>query len=131
MLVRVRKTDVQQFLNPPKDGLAYALDCWKYYMSGSGMGNLDAKPMGGMTANEDGYGRDPNEAQLAQDSKVGAATNAAIDSLAAKQKWAVYKTLGMGTVMTFNFSELLEYYYEASEEITKKLKLNYDTSYLF
>jgi len=131
MLRRVTKQEYQAQSNIRPDAIGYCLECWRYHMSGTQAANLSARPMGGLTANEDGYGHDPHEAQLAQDAKIGAATNACIESLKPRHKWSVYKTLGMGQVMQFNFADLLHTYDEAKAELERLLKKNFDTGYLF
>lgn len=131
MLRRVTKEEYQKHADIRSDQVSYCLECWKYFMSSTKYASLEAKPMGGMTANADGYGKDPHEAQLAQDTKVGAATNACIESLKPRLKWAIYKTLGIGQVIRFNFADLVETYDEATKELVPLLKKNFDTGYLF
>lgn len=131
MLRRVTKDEYHQSEQIKPDPVSYCLECWKLFMGGTGADSLRAKIMNGLVGNEDGYGRDANEAQLAQDTKVGAVTDAAIESLSKRQKWAVYKVNGIGQVWQYNFADLTTEYDAARGALQKILSRKSDTSYLF
>ena len=131
MLRRVPKEEYQRHEPIRPDPVGYCLECWKFFMGGKGVDSLKAKVMSGLASNQDGYGNDTNEAQLAQDAKVGAVTDAAIDSLNKRQKWAVYKVIGIGQVWQYNFADLNAEYAAARLELAKILRNKADTSYLF
>lgn len=132
-LVRIRKTDTKNNSFKKQDGLQLCIECWKFVMS-SGTGYLEhlkEKPMGGMTANEDGYGNDLYEEQLKADTAIGNATNTEIHNLAPRLKWAMYKTCGIGQVMHFQLADLIHSYTQAETELTERLKKNNITAHLF
>ena len=138
MLRRVPKEKYQRHDPIRPDPVGYCLECWKFYMGGKGVDSLKAKVMSGLASNQDGYGNDTNEAQLAQDTKVGAVTDAAIDSLSKRQWYLVHKINGIAfvdekthDVWRYRFADMAAEYEAAKVELGKILSTKADTSYLF
>lgn len=133
MLQRVRKAEAQKNSFRAPDGLQRCLECWKLVMSpGTGyLEHLKEKPMGGMTANADGYGNDLYEEQLKADTAIGSATNTEIHNLSPRLKWAIYATCGIGQVIQFKLADLIQSYEQAEGELLMRLKKNNITSHLF
>ncbi len=131
MLRRVRKEEAKIDAWVKPDGLDACLECWKMWMSGDGDRDLGAKTMGGLVGNSDGYGLDPDEEQQARDNRIGAATDAMIDSLKRIHIWAIYKSCGVGSVWQFPNADLVIVAEDARTELEAKLRKNVCTGILF
>lgn len=130
-LRRVRRADVvkQAFVKP--DGLEICLACWKDWMTGDQDRDLGVKTMPGMSG-EEGIGEvDLHEAQQEADNRIGAATDAMINSLPRIQISAIYRSCGIATMWQFPNADILTVAAEAKEELSKKLKNNVCTARLF
>lgn len=131
MLQRVRKADHPPAALAQPDPLDMCLDCWKSYQHGDSDRNLSAKTMHGLTGIADAYGISIEEAQQAHDSKIGAATDAMIDSMSRLHIWAIYKLCGMATPWRFDSADLLMVGPAARADLTVRLKANVACSVFF
>lgn len=131
MLRRVRKEDVKTYDFVKRDGLEECLDCWKIYIAGDADRDLRAKAMSGLVGDEDGYGIDSSEAQQARDLRIGAATDAMIDSLSRLHAWAIYTLCSQATPWKYPNANILIVGPVAKVELEKKLKINVATGILF
>ena len=131
MQIRVRKaaTTTSQWVRP--DGLDYCLECWSAWMGGDGDRDLGVQARKGLAGDSDGRGPDPHEAQQAQDIRIGAATDAMIDSLTIAQRWAIYASCGLSTPWRFKNADLVMAAEDARQALRKKLKNNICTAVLF
>jgi hypothetical protein len=111
--------------------LDYCLDCWKEWMAGDADRDLGAKTMRGLVGDEDGYGVDLHESQQSRDRRIGAATDAMIESLSRLHFWAIYKSCSIDTAWRFPNADLIETAMEARDALTGKLKNNSCTGILF
>jgi hypothetical protein len=129
-LRRVRKADVlvQSFVKA--DGLDTCLACWKAWMTGDQDKDLGMKTMRGLSG-EEGHALDIYEAQQDADNRIGAATDAMINSLSRIHMWAIYRACSMASVWRFPNADLVAIAVEAKSELEMKLKLNSATSVLF
>jgi hypothetical protein len=130
---RVTKAEViaMDRVNTP-DGLEICLDCWKQYMHSDGDRDLGAKTMSGLKGDDSyGNGMDIYDQQQASDLKVGAATDAMIDSLPLRYKWAIYKLTSIGYSYDYPHGDVLLVGPAAKEALRDKLRNNCCTSVLF
>ncbi len=132
MLIRVRKQDVRndEFIEQ-SDALDMCLDCWKVWMTDDPDRDLGVKNLRLLVGNSDGHGSDPDEAQHARDSRIGAATDAMIDSLTQIHRWAVYKLCSIATPWRFPNADILIVGPEALASLRIKLKNNVCTGVMF
>lgn len=107
------------------------LELWKAWMSGDADRDLGTKTMSGLVGDGDGHGVDLYEAQQASDNRIGAATDAMIESLSRLHFWAIYKSCSIATPWKFPNAEFLVVAVEAREELAKKLRNNVCTGILF
>ncbi|HEY0062478.1 MAG TPA: hypothetical protein VGC21_10175 [Telluria sp.] len=130
-LRRVRRDEVSiaAFVKP--DGLETCLACWKNWMLGDPDKDLGIKTMQGLTGDGDGHGVDSHEAQQAADNRIGAATDAMINSLPRQQVWAIQVSCSISTVWRFPNADLPSVAAEAKDALTVKLKNNICTAVLF
>jgi len=132
-LRRVRKAEVpvQSFVKA--DGLDTCLACWKAWMAGDEDKDLGMKTMRGLSGEEDGEGSAPDihEAQQDADQRIGAATDAMINSLSRIHVWAIYRMCSIASVWKFPNADLTVVATEARDELTQKLKRNICTATLF
>jgi hypothetical protein len=125
------ETVVMDRVNTP-DGLEICLECWKQYMHSDGDRDLGAKTMSGLKGDDSyGNGMDVYDQQQASDLKVGAATDAMIDSLPLRYKWAIYKLTSIGYSYDYHQFNILTLGPAAKESLRDKLKNNCCTSVLF
>ena len=131
MLRRVCKADVQvqKFIKP--DGLEICLDCWKAWMADSADRDMGVKTMRGLVGEGSSYTLDVHESQRAADNRIGAATDAMIDSLSRLHAWAIYKYCSIATSWRFPNSDFMTIAEEARQNLAAKLKNNCCTSVLF
>jgi len=130
---RIIKSKVVQsdLLNTP-DGLKICLECWKQYMHSDGDRDLGAKTMSGLKGDDSyGNGMDIYDQQQASDLKVGAATDAMIDSLSKLHRWAIYKLTSTACAKEYPLANILTVGPDAKESLRHKLKNNCCTSFLF
>lgn len=113
------------------DPVAYCLECWRDWMRCGGARNLGESLMRWQAGSGDGHGPDLHEAQLSHDAKIGAATDTAIDSLPAQQRWAIYASCGVSTAWRYPNADLAMVAEEARQALAGKLKKNICTSTLF
>ena len=127
---RVRRSEVSSssFIRP--DGLEYCLSCWKSWMGGDPDRDMGVKTMRGLTG-DDVRNLDIGEAQQANDSSIGAATDAMISSLPTIQVWAIKRACSIASVWRFPNADFVTVATEAKEALTVKLKKNICTSVLF
>lgn len=130
-LVRVRKQDIKIDAWVKPDPMETCLECWKMYMHGDADRDLGAKTMHGLAGDEDAYGVDPSESQQARDMRIGAATDAMIDSLKRIHIWAIYELCSIATPWKYPNADLLIVGPEAMKELERKLKINVATGILF
>lgn len=132
-LRRVRKADVpvQSFVRA--DGLDTCLACWKAWMTGDEDKDLGIKTMRGLSGEEgeEASTADIHEAQQEADHRIGAATDAMINSLSRIHMWAVYRSCSITSVWRFPNADLVEVAEEARSALGLKLKANSATSILF
>ncbi|MGV7210487.1 hypothetical protein ACLB1G_21850 [Oxalobacteraceae bacterium A2-2] len=131
MLRRVKKEEVQTETWAQPDPLDYCLDAWKTWMYAGGRRNLDVKIMGGLVGDGDGHGGDLHEAQHSHDMRLGAATDAMIESLSRLHAWAIYRSCGIATAWRFPNADLMTTAAEAKVELVQKLRKNSCTGSLF
>jgi hypothetical protein len=129
-LRRVRKAEapVQHFVKA--DGLDTCLACWKDWMTGDQDKDLGMKTMRGLSG-EEGHAPDIHEAQQDADHRIGAATDAMINSLSRIHVWAIYRSCSIATSWNFPNADFLGVAAEARDELTQKLKRNICTATLF
>jgi hypothetical protein len=129
-LRRVRKAGapVQHFVKA--DGLDTCLACWKDWMTGDQDKDLGMKTMRGLSG-EEGHAPDIHEAQQDADHRIGAATDAMINSLSRIHVWAIYRMCSIASVWKFPNADLTDVATEARDELTQKLKRNICTATLF
>jgi hypothetical protein len=129
-LRRVRKVEVvtQPFVKA--DGLDTCLACWKDWMTGDQDKDLGMKTMRGLSG-EEGDAPDIYEAQQDADHRIGAATDAMINSLSRIHVWAIYRTCSIASVWKFPNADFAVVATEARDELTQKLKRNICTATLF
>jgi hypothetical protein len=129
-LRRVRKAEApaQHFVRA--DGLDTCLACWKSWMASDPDRDLGVKTMGCLV----GEGvdlQDIYEAQQAEDNRIGAATDAMINSLDRLHRWAIYRACSIASVWNFPHADVIEVFSEAKNALSSKLKKNICTSVLF
>jgi hypothetical protein len=129
-LRRVRREDAHAAAFKRPDGLDLCLACWKDWMTGDQDNDLGVKTMRGLTG-EGEDGPDIYEAQQVADQRIGAATDAMINSLSRIHVWAIYRACSIATVWKFPNADLLTVAAEAKEQLTEKLKRNVCTATLF
>jgi hypothetical protein len=100
-------------------------------MAGDADRDLGAKTMRGLVGDGDGRGPDLHEAQQASDNRIGAATDAMIDSLIPIHIWAIYKSCSMANPWQFPNADYIQVTQEAQNDLIKKLKNNICTAVLF
>lgn len=129
-LRRVRKTEViaQPFVKA--DGLEVCLTCWKDWITGDQDTDLGMKTMRGL-AGEGVADRDIYEAQQDVDQRIGAATDAMINSLSRIHVWAIYRSCSIASVWRFPNADFATVAEDARAELTAKLKKNVCTATLF
>jgi hypothetical protein len=136
-LRRVRRADAHSTAFTKPDGLELCLECWKDWMAGDPDRDLGVKTMrglvGGAEEGEEGTAarQDVYEAQQAADYRIGAATDAMINSLSRIHIWAIYRSCSIASVWRFPNADLLAVAAEAKEQLTEKLKRNVCTATLF
>lgn len=132
-LRRVRRADVRPVVFVKPDGLELCLACWKDWMTGDQDKDLGLKTMRGLVGErgEEDAGPDVYEAQQAADQRVGAATDAMINSLSRIHVWAIYRSCSIASVWKFPNADFATVAAEARDELTKKLKRNVCTATLF
>lgn len=125
MLVRVRKFDIPIVPRETLDGVERCLSCWKSWIEQKGDRDLGAKTMRGLQGDGDGYGETSvHDAQLANDNRIGAATDAAIDSLGRLHKWAIYKMCSIASPWRYPNADIMVCGPAAMDELKAKLKEN-------
>jgi len=129
--IRVRKADVKPTAWIKPDQVDYCIDCWKTWIAGDPDKDLGVKTMSMLRGLQDGYGSSADEQQQARDNRIGAATDAMIDSLGIFHRWAVYKVCGIGQVWSFPHADLAATYAAARAELEQKLRRNVCTAVLF
>lgn len=129
-LRRVRKAEV---INKPfvkADGLETCLACWKDWITGDQDTDLGIKTMRGLAGDSVGEA-DLYEAQQDVDQRIGAATDAMINSLSRIHVWAIHRSCSIASVWRFPNADFPSVAAEAREELTVKLKKNVCTATLF
>jgi hypothetical protein len=129
-LRRVRREEVPVTAFTKPDGLNLCLACWKDWMTGDQDNDLGMKTMRGLAGEGEG-GPDIYEAQQAADQRIGAATDAMINSLSRIHVWAIYRSCSIASVWRFPNADFLGLAAEAKEQLTEKLKRNVCTATLF
>lgn len=127
---RVRRAEVCPTTFAKPDGLDLCLACWKDWMTGDQDNDLGVKTMRGL-AGEGENGPDIYEAQQLADHRIGAATDAMINSLDRIHVWAIYRSCSIASVWQFPNADFLAIAAEAKTQLTEKLKKNVCTSTLF
>ena len=125
--IRVRKEHIKPDTWIKPDGLDLCMACWKQYMEvdDRDLGYSSLRLQGGeedlaLAASD----TDPHVKQRLADLKVGAATDAMIDSLSRLHIWAIYKAYGMGQVWSFPNADLATTLAVAKVELEVKLRGN-------
>lgn len=127
---RVRRDEVRPTTFAKPDGLDLCLACWKDWMTGDQDTDLGVKTMRGL-AGEGESGPDIYEAQQVADQRIGAATDAMINSLDRIHAWAIYRSCSLASVWRFPNADFLAVAAEAKRQLTEKLKKNVCTATLF
>jgi hypothetical protein len=132
-LRRVRREEAAKHTFVKPDGLELCLDCWKTWMARDPDRDLGIKTMTGLAGeeSEDRTPPDIYEAQQANDDRIGAATDAMINSLSRIQIAAIYRACSIASVWRYPNADLLAIAAEAKDELTIKLKKNVCTATLF
>lgn len=130
-LRRVPKGQAKRESRGNQDPFDYCLECWKDWMFGDADRDLNAKAMGGLIGNIDGYSCDPYEQQQASETRIAAASDAMIDGLKIIHRWAIYESTGVGTPWKFPRADLIATYADARIELESMLKKNVCTGVLF
>lgn len=132
-LRRVRKAEVPAQSFVKADGLDTCLACWKAWMTGDQDKDLGMKTMRGLSGEEceEACAPDMHEAQQDADQRIGAATDAMINSLSRIHVWAIYRMCSITSVWKFPNADLTVVATEARDELTQKLKRNICTATLF
>ena len=123
-LRRVRKAEAQQSTIRAVDPYATCMACWVDYM------RTDDRDLGagGMKLTGEGANeRDLHEQQRAADLKIGEAVNAMVDSLAMRDRWAIYKSQGIASAWRFPNTRYEDVLMDARDELEKKLRNNVAT----
>jgi len=131
-LRRVRKADsVQSFAKV--DGVDTCLACWKAWMIGDQDKDLGMKTMRGLSGEEgeEASAADIHETQQEADYRIGAATDAMINSSSRIHMWAIYRSCSITSVRRFPNADLVEVAEEARSALETKLRGNSATSVLF
>jgi hypothetical protein len=129
-LRRVRREEVVKPAFSKPDGLELCLACWKDWMTCDQDNDMGMKTMKGLSS-DDTTGLDRHEAQQAADQRIGAATDAMVNSLDRIHVWAIYRACSLASVWKFPNADLLDTIAEAKEQLTEKLKRNVCTATLF
>lgn len=108
------------------DGTALCLDLWRWWMG------LNDRDMGSKTsrAEGDGTGNDDTQ-QIRRDIEVAEATDAMINGLTMRHRWAILRTCGLSTVWRYPNESLANVFEEATAALAPKLKKNVATRLLF
>jgi hypothetical protein len=136
-LRRVRREELRPTTFVKPDGLELCLACWKDWMTGDQDKDLGMKTMRGLASGvDDGEGadearQDVYEAQQVADQRVGAATDAMINSLSRIHVWAIYRACSIASVWNFPNADFATVAAEARDELATKLKRNVCTATLF
>lgn len=131
MLVRVRKSDIQSPPYQKPNGLQYCLECWKQWMQSDDR-DLSTSHMQ-LTGGDEkvAYESDVNDEQRKADGKIGAATDATIESMPRIHVWAIYRKCSITTQWNFPNASFLDVAEQAEINLTNKLKNNIATAVLF
>ena len=129
-LRRVRRADPSTPSFVKADGLETCLACWKDWITGDQDTDLGVRTMRGL-AGDSVTGPDIYEAQQDADQRVGAATDAMINSLDRIHVWAIYRSCSIASVWRFPNADFSTVAAEARGELTAKLKKNVCTATLF
>jgi hypothetical protein len=129
-LRRVRREDVRPAAFVKADGLEVCLACWKTWMTRDPDRDLGMKTMSGLVG-DDESGPDIYEAQQAADDRIGAATDAMINSLSRMHVWAIHRSCSIASMWRFPNVDILTVAAEAKDLLTEKLKRNVCTATLF
>lgn len=129
-LRRVRRAEAPAAAFVKPDGLDLCLACWKEWISGDPDNDLGIKTSRGMVG-EGAARTDIYEAQQEADERIGAATDAMINSLPRIQAWAIYRSCSIASVWKFPNANFLEVATEAKAQLIEKLKRNVCTATLF
>jgi hypothetical protein len=132
--IRVRKAAIKPDTWIQPDGFDICLACWKDYMQ------IDDRDLGTSRVHLTGgaedlqhvaYEIDPYAEQRKSDLKIGAATDAMIDSLSRLHIWAIYKAYGIGQVWNFPHADFMMTLEVAKRELELKLRRNLATCVKF
>ena len=129
MLKRVRKADVKADTWIKPDALDTCLDCWSTWMRKRDL-DLSIRGQMSLRGDGDGYGN-ADTGTARRDNEIAEATDAMIASLAAWQRWAIYRKCGITTVWSFPSLDFMVAAQEACVELEKKLRNNVATRLLF
>jgi hypothetical protein len=127
---RVRRDEVVSPAFAKADGLELCLACWKDWMTGDQDKDLGVKTMRGLVGDCES-GADIYEAQQEADQRIGAATDAMINSLERLHVWAIYRSCSIASVWRFPNANFITVAEDARSELTQKLKRNVCTATLF
>jgi hypothetical protein len=103
------------------DPYALLLACWVDFMRAD---DRDLGAAGMKLTGEGVYERDVHERQRAADLTVGEAVNAMVDSLAMRDRWAIYKSQGIALAWRFPNTRYEDVLMAARNELEKKLRNN-------
>lgn len=130
--IRVRKEDIEALpvREEKPDGLQVCLDYWRAWMYADSDRDLGAKTMSlyskGIRAK-----LDSDEQEQLWVMKVGAATDAMIESLKRIHIWAIYEANNMATPWKFPNADLVAVYEQARTLLEEKLRKNTCTAVIF
>lgn len=123
----------------PPDPLHVCLECWKVWM-GRNDGDLGTQRQKLLTSddeeNDDEKAKKDAEsiaaaAEQRRDNEIAGATDAAINSLQACDRWAIYKMSALSTVWNFPALDYMHVAERAKAELERKLRENIATRALF
>jgi hypothetical protein len=125
----------------PPDPLDVCLECWKVWMGQNDrdLGTQRLKLLsGGDDANkgdEEAAAREAEHVAAAaaqrRDNEIAEATDAAINSLRACDRWAIYKMSGLASAWNFPMLDYMTVILRAKAQIEKNLRSNIATRALF
>lgn len=126
---RFRKQDnkVDVWLKP--EGLDLCLEHWALWM-GKSDSDLGVQGQRSLRGDGDGYGNQDTSEQR-RHNEIAEATDAMIEGLSTYHRYAIYRKCSISSVWNFPNIDFPKAALEASEELTRKLKINIATRMLF
>lgn len=120
----------------PPDPLDVCLECWKSWM-GRSDADLGTQQQKLLCSGEEENRKDVDcesvaaAAEQRRENEIAEATDAAINSLRACDRWAIYKMCGLSSVWKFPGLDFMHAAIGAKEKLAEKLRENIATRALF